>query len=155
MKPQLKTEKWRSGRFTWPVQGEGATCQGLGLLYLYPHPHLPSQAICPLHWMVSTWRGYAFFISVSPVAGSEQASSECFLSLFETRCSLLWIGCCILPYYDLEEVIFRLYLSLLWFCNHQATCRLTISFLKGGNTPDRWCVFWLWHAGSHASLLWE
>lgn len=29
MKAQLKTDKRGSGRFMWPVQGEGATCQGL------------------------------------------------------------------------------------------------------------------------------
>ena len=97
-----KTDKWGSGSFLWPVQGEGATCQGLGLLYLCPHPHLQSQSICHPHWMVSTCRGCAFFISVSPVAGSEQASSECFLNLFETRCSLLWLGCCSMPYLEKE-----------------------------------------------------
>ena len=31
----------------WPVQGEGATCQGLGLRYLYPHPHLQSVNLAP------------------------------------------------------------------------------------------------------------
>ena len=134
--------------------GRRGHMSGTSLRYLYPHPHLQSQSIWHPHWMVGTWRGCGF-ISVSPGAGSEQASGERFLNLFETRCSLLRIGCCSMPYYDLDEIILRLYLSWLWFCNHQATCWLTISLLKGGNTLDRWCVFWLWHAGSHTSLLWE
>lgn len=153
--------KWGFGRFMCPVQGEGTTCQGLTFLYLYPHPNAQSWAVnlSPPpdgEHLVGLW----LFHLCIPSAGFSAGIQWMFPGS-------VW-----------EEVLPALnrmpYHALLWpGWNHlralpafalipwSASNLLTTNFIsqglcyQGGNTLVKCCVFWLWHAGSQARLLWE